>query len=181
MFFPYPTIPLSLRKCSFPLIPHWKFNPCVSREFILNSSEPDVRPPEAQAGFQTSPSHMLSWPFTRESSLIAKTVLRTKPPVSKWPSSSSVLSPSPMNFASSQTERLGVRQLLHLFVPDSPRKGAINPQALGRKRMRLLSAVSPSNFSAGAIQLCFCESKGARKGKKHCLWGWVDWWVIASQ
>lgn len=75
-----------------------------------------------------------------------------------------------MNFASSQTERLGVRQLLHLFVPDSPRKGAINPQALGRKRMRLLSAVSPSNFSAGAIQLCFCESKGARKGKKNTVY-----------
>lgn len=43
-----------------PLIPHWKFNPCVSHELILNSSEPDVRPPEAQAGFQSSPSHMLS-------------------------------------------------------------------------------------------------------------------------
>lgn len=60
MFFSYPTIPLSFQKCSFPLILHWKFNQCVSHEFILNSSEPDVRPRETQAGFQISPSHMLT-------------------------------------------------------------------------------------------------------------------------
>lgn len=146
--------------------PHWQLIPCVSHEFILSSSETVVSPAEVQAGFRTSLLTYSPWPFKRGSSLIAKTVLRNKLTVSKSPSSPNALSSSHMNFASFlRNESLGVRQPLCLFIPSSPRKGAINPQALGRKWMHLLSAVFSSNFPVGAIQLCFCESKSTRKGE----------------